>query len=144
MVIKNKKFVNKILSRIFVKRFSRKRRIVLLLKYGDLYYSVDYVFDSEEEVEQKSKIERRENNFRSIKDCGKNEEVNVIILNDDDNDDDSDDNKLKIDKDVVVLLVVEGSKRIKLKINVKVILEDVLVEDFFGIMIKNNCLEFKQ
>lgn len=42
-----------------------------------------------------------------------------------------------------MLLVVEGSKRIKLKINVKVILEDVLVEDFFGIMIKNNCLEFK-
>lgn len=80
-----------------------------------MYYSADYVLDSEEEVEQKSKIERRENNSRSTKDCGKNEEANVIILNDDDNDDDSDDNKSKIDKDVAVLSAVEGSKRTKSK-----------------------------
>lgn len=144
MVTKNKQSANKTPSRTPAKRSSRKRRTASSLKYGDLYYSADYVLDSEEEVEQKSKIERRENNSRSTKDCGKNEEANVIILNDDDNDDDSDDNKSKIDKDVAVLSAVEGSKRTKSKTNAKVTLEDVSVEDFSGTMTKNNCSELKQ
>uniref|UniRef100_K1Q9V1 Retinoic acid-induced protein 1 n=1 Tax=Magallana gigas TaxID=29159 RepID=K1Q9V1_MAGGI len=55
MVTKNKQSANKTPSRTPAKRSSRKRRTASSLKYGDLYYSADYVLDSEEEVEQKNK-----------------------------------------------------------------------------------------
>lgn len=145
-VTRNKRSANKTPSRTPAKRSSRKRRRASSLKYGDLYYSADYVLDSEEEIEieMKSKRNRGENNSSITKDSEKNEEAEVIIVNDDDDGDYGDENKSKMIKDVAVSSVVESSKRTKLKTNSKITKEDVSVEDLSGTVIKNSHSALKQ
>ncbi|XP_061174925.1 uncharacterized protein LOC133184101 [Saccostrea echinata] len=139
-------------SRTPAKRSSRKRRRASSLKYGDLYYSADYVLDSEEEmeVEKKSKMVRKESG--SNKDGMKNEEADVIILNDEE--------ESIVEKDGAMSLPpndpskkagsnvsgfiqsAEGSKRTRLKVSAKMTLDNVSIEELSSIILnKEACSE---
>ncbi|XP_062593343.1 uncharacterized protein LOC134254827 [Saccostrea cucullata] len=139
-------------SRTPAKRSSRKRRRASSLKYGDLYYSADYVLDSEEEmeVEKKSKMVRKESGTN--KDSMKNEEPDVIILNDEEEsivEKDGavsslpNDQSKKADSNVSGFIQsAETSKRTRLKAGAKMTLDSVSIEELSSIILnKETCSE---
>lgn len=143
------------------KRPSRKRRGASSLKYGDLYYSADYVLDSEEEieVEKKSKSDRKES--CGSKDSVKDEEAAVIVLNDDDEEDDDDNDDEDNDESDVgkeeilssadkdskldsTVSCVEVSQRTRCKASYKSSLKNISVEEWTGMNIKKVSLVKKK
>ncbi|XP_048758079.2 uncharacterized protein PF3D7_1120600-like [Ostrea edulis] len=142
---------NKSSSKTPAKRSIRKRKRASPMKYGDLYYSADYIIDSEEEieVEKKSKLGRKENGGN--KESMNNEESDVIILNDEEEESIVKKNESlslahnsnnKTGSTVTTLLPsVEGSKRTKLKANAKVTLNDMSGNELSCIMNKKTYLE---